>query len=167
HGAAIRVNELRQEGEEEEGRLGIEDVDDDALPVDLRKWSAQSALCGLAVVAREDSPDADRDQVRRSDGLDDGEPLGRRRDQRREADGGRGDVDETARRDAQRRDEPSSPALVDALRDDVRDRRARDDRERDGGKQEDRDGGRRRHHGTARYSRRYCARKPRWGQNRE
>src|SRR5947208_8791991 len=45
--AAARVDELRQEGEEEERRLRVEDVDDDALPVEAAA-AAQDRLLGLA-----------------------------------------------------------------------------------------------------------------------
>ena len=61
-----------------------------------------------------------------------------------------GDVHETAARDSHRGDETGAAALVDALRDDVGDRRPRHDRERDRREAEEpesRDG---RHQGTAR-----------------
>ena len=64
--------------------------------------------------------------------LDDGE-RGRRRDEdRREADGGEGEVHERADVDAEHRGEPGAAALVDAPRDDVDDGRPRhgQDRER-------------------------------------
>ena len=51
-GAAARVDELRQEGEEEEGGLRIEDVDDDALGEDLlQRRGRRLRAVGLLVAA--------------------------------------------------------------------------------------------------------------------
>ena len=67
------------------------------------------------------------------DELHDGEGRRRRREQRREADRRGDDVHEPARGDPERGHEPGAPALVDALGDDVGDRRAGHDDERERG----------------------------------
>ena len=57
------VDELGQEGKEEEGGLRVEDVDDDALHEHLLQGCRLGAFGGGVVVPREDPSDPDHDQV--------------------------------------------------------------------------------------------------------
>ena len=99
--AAARVDELRQEGEEEQRRLRVEHVDDHSLCVEPAVRRRRDLHLGV-LLAAQDAPDADHDQVRGTDELDDGERGRRRGDQRREPDRRGGDVDEPSARDAER-----------------------------------------------------------------
>ena len=108
----IRVDELREEGEEEERDLRIERVDDER-PGRRRAGGApprDSPGIGLGVPTGEKRPEPEADQIRGARVLDDRESQGRGREQRRQPDSGRSDMDERAdldpenRRDALRAD---------------------------------------------------------------
>ena len=119
------MDELRQEREEEERRLRIEDVDDDALGEVTAAAARRPLRVGvLRVGAAEQRPDPDHDQVQRAEHLDDRERRRRRDEDRRQPDDRKRQVHQRADVDPEHRGEPGRPALVDAARDDVDDRRA-------------------------------------------
>ena len=124
------VDELRQEGEEEERRLRVEDVDDDRLPEDPAERARVGAGRRAVAAPVEQPARTEIDQVRRARELHGLERARRGDEQRREADGGGGHVDEAADVQAERRDEPGAPPARDALRDDVEHGRARDHEQR-------------------------------------
>ena len=64
HRAPRRVDELGQEGEEEHGRLRVEHVDDDALCEQLPVRAPADLHLGQRLVARDQPPHAEEDQVR-------------------------------------------------------------------------------------------------------
>ena len=138
HVAGRDVHELRQEGEEEERRLRVQHVDDDPLAVD----PPQAALAQLdpRLVALEQPPDPEHDQVHRARVLHDREGRRRREHERGEPDRGREDVDEPAGRDAERRDEAGAATAVDALSDDVEHGGAGNDDQRHRGGREEQQG---------------------------
>ncbi len=117
----VRVDELREEGEEEEGDLRVEGVDEDALREDAPepKVAATRRLDGA--VSGEERPEPETDEIRGARVLDDGEGDGRGREQGREPDGCRGHVHESADLDPEHRRDARAPALVHAARDDVED----------------------------------------------
>ena len=122
--AALGVDELRQECEEEERRLRVEDVDDGASHerpaerlaprLDLRRG-----------VALEQLPDAEVDEVRSAGVLHDAERRRRRDDQGRQTDGRRERCERASRRGCRPPTRARTAALLGALRDDVEHRRPR------------------------------------------
>ena len=137
----VRVDELRQECKEEERRLRIQDVDDDAL----RERATEVLLASEGEVrlgaAREQGPQPERDEVDRTCDLDGSECDGRGDDQRGQAERRRRDVDERPHVDSHHRREPRSAPLVDRPGDDVDDRRPGDEQKRERGDDEETDGG--------------------------
>ena len=130
---AVRLDELGQEGEKEQRRLGVEDVDDHPLCKDAAQppLAAESDLLGRR--PRQQSPQSEPDQVRGAGVLDRCE--GRRGgDQERREAGRRGrDVHERAQMDPEHGDETGPLPLVDRPRDDVEHRRPRHGEERQSG----------------------------------
>jgi len=136
---ARRIDELRQEGEEEGRRLGIERLDEDAVakgaPVaDARRVRRQDGAC----LAHRLHPEPD--QIERAGELQQREGLGARHDQCRHADCTRQHMDQSADRRAEARGETFAAATGDRAGGDVEDAgsgRQRDDR---GGRQEEEKG---------------------------
>src|SRR5262245_42906529 len=69
HPAGVRIHELRQEREEEDGRLRVQHVHDDALPEERPARTGRTRLDLLDGLAREEPPDPEEDQVRRAEVL--------------------------------------------------------------------------------------------------
>ena len=114
--ARVGVDELRQEGEEEERRLRVQDLDGCAAREPAAR--STSSACGSSPTR----PSSVRIPRTRAGGAGvlDGVVGPRRRDeQRREPDRGRSDVHERSEVHAEGRDQPCPPAALDALRDDV------------------------------------------------
>ena len=145
----LEVDELWQKGEKEERRLRVEHVHDRSLHVELPVRCGRELNLGV-LLAAEDAADADDDQIDGSDKLDRGERGRGRGDQRGEPDRRGRDVDEPAARDTECRHEARAPSLVDALRDDVGDRRPGHDGQQERRETEDRERRPGRHYVTAR-----------------
>ena len=134
----LGLDELRQEGEEEQRRLRVEDVDDDALG-EVPAAAARRPLgirVGL-VGAPEQRADPDHDQVQRAEQLDDGERRRRRDENRRQPERREREMEERADVDPEHRRETGAAALVDAARDDVEHGRAGHGEDRERGERED------------------------------
>ncbi len=126
------VDELRQEGEEEQRGLWIEDVHDHALGEVAASPARRPLGIGVGRIgAPEQRPDPDHDQVQRSHRLDDGERSCRRDQDRGEPHRGGSEVHERADVDAEHRGEAGASTLVDASRHDVHDGRPRHDEDRE------------------------------------
>ena len=135
------MNELRQEREEEERRLRIEDVDHDALGEVPAAAARRPLRVGvLRVGTSEQRPDPDHDQVQRPEHLDDGERRGGRDEDRGQPDDGERQVHERADVNPEHGGEPRRPPLVDAAGDDVDDRRPRHGQVRERRQREDGEG---------------------------
>src|SRR5437660_8637377 len=122
--AAIRCDELGQEGEEEERRLGIEDVDDRAArerPPERLTLSLDWRLR----ISPEQLADAEVDEVRGPRVLHDAERHRRGNDHGGQPGGCCGDVNERAEMDPGDRGQPDAATLLGALDDDVEDGRPR------------------------------------------
>ena len=127
----VRVDELRQEGEEEQRGLRVQHVHDDALRESSPKVRlAAERDVGLGA-AREQRPQAEADQVHGPGDLHRSERDRGRRDEGREPEGRGRDVSERPDVDPEHRDEARSPALVDGAGDDVEHRRAWDEKQRE------------------------------------
>ena len=124
HVSADGVNELRQEGEEKERGLGIEDVYDDSLGEDAAEsgsWGVGRSVEGFITA---EFLDAEIDEIGGAEIFDHAEGGGRRNEQSGEADGGGRGVDQGAYADAQSGDESAIAAVADAAAEDVEDGRA-------------------------------------------
>ena len=91
----VRVDELGQEREEEQRRLRVEDVDDDALgEVAAPTPRGSLRIAVVRIGAAEQRPDPDHDQVQRPQRLHDSERGRRRHEDRREPEGREREVHE-------------------------------------------------------------------------
>ena len=113
----MRIDELRQEGQEEERRLRVQDVDDDSVPVQPPMIDDRDNLDDA--LPRCEAPQPHHDQVGRAHVLHDRERRRRRDDQARDAGSCGSDVDERAGVQAEHRREAGALPAADALRDDV------------------------------------------------
>ena len=120
-GPARGLDELGQEGDEEDRDLGVEELDEHALEEELRATADDDLLRLLAL---EQLAHAEIEQVGGSGVPDDGEGGGRGGDQPGQAGGGGERIRERAGLDAEHRHDARGAALVEAARDDVDDRRA-------------------------------------------
>ena len=137
--SARGVDELRQECEEEQRRLGVEHVHDDAVPEDPpvpRVGRRASGLLATAV-ALEQGANAEIDEVRGAGVADDVERGGRGGEHGREAHRRGRDVHESAHLDAGRRHQPGHMPVAHAARDDVDHRRTGDQHQQRTGRGED------------------------------
>jgi len=98
------VDELGEEGKEEESGFGIEDVYHDALREDAGEggsWRVGRSVEGFVAA---EFLSAEIDEIRGAQIFDDAEGRGRGDEERRETDGGCGGVDQRADADAERGD---------------------------------------------------------------
>jgi len=124
--AERRVHELRQKSKKEQGGLGIEEVDQDALSENVEEPSvAIGGLHQLRIVAAE-RLNAEVDQVCGAQILHQLECQSGRSEQRGESERGANDVEERSYDDAQDGDESSGSSVADAAADDVSHCRAGD-----------------------------------------
>src|SRR5258708_6313209 len=113
------LGKLRQKGEEEEGGLRIEQVDDEAVPEKAPVRVVSEPCLDVGLLTAKDLFEPEPDQVSRTRILDDAEGEHRGGDQRREPDGSRDDMDERCRMDAEVRDEARKPPLLGGAGDDI------------------------------------------------
>ena len=150
----VRIDELREEREEEERGLRIEHVDHDPL----REGTAQVPLAAESHVGlralREQRPEPETDQIDGASGLDRGERHGRRENERRETERRRTHMDERADVDAEHRDEPCPAPVVHRARNDVEDGRPGHDQQSQRRDDVDADGRRVRNHAFSSHTRR-------------
>src|SRR6266851_1921595 len=127
--AARRHDELRQEGEEEQRRLGVEHVDDDAVQKGAAKVTPLGAPGGDARRPVEQPTHAEKDEIGRPEILDHAERHGGGGEQRGEPRRRRGHVHEGARVDPEHGHERGPAALIDAPSHDVEHGGARRDQQ--------------------------------------
>jgi len=96
------VNKLGQEGEEEEGGLGIKDVDDNALREDAGEGGARCVWGSVEGFVAAEFLDAEIDEISGTEVFDDAEGAGGRDEQGGKPGGGGGGVDQCAYADAER-----------------------------------------------------------------
>jgi hypothetical protein len=131
------IDELGEEGEEEERDLGVEYVHEHGLPVGAREAGRAGfvSVRGWSVAARERA-EAEVEEVGGAEVADGVERELRGGEQRREPDRGGADVDEAAGFDPERGEDGSLPSLLDAAGDDVDDVRPGDDDQDERGERE-------------------------------
>ncbi|ABA49823.1 hypothetical protein BURPS1710b_0776 [Burkholderia pseudomallei 1710b] len=112
---AVRIDELRQEHDEEQRHLRIQQVADHALAKDRRQRLRRARVRGGEALAAQ-RLDADPDQIRAARELEQMERDGRRAQQRGDAERGERRMEQHARREAERRDDAGRAALRDAAR---------------------------------------------------
>src|SRR5579864_2641919 len=132
-----RVDELGEEGEEEERGLWIEDVNHDALREDAGEGGAWGVGRSFEGFVAPQLLYAEVDEIGGAEIFNDAEGGGGRDEKSGEADGGCGGVDESADADAERGNQAGVAALADAASDDVKDGWAGDGEKQCGGADED------------------------------
>ena len=113
------VDELRQEGQEEQGHLRVQDVREDALAEDDRELRPLGLPRQDEALSVQDGLHAQVDEVSGARVLHHRERHGASGEDRREADRSEGRVHQDARAHPGRRDEPRGPTLRDAAGEDV------------------------------------------------
>src|SRR6185437_6432130 len=107
------IDELRQEGEEEQRRLGIEQIDDEPVAEQPRMAVSGQLLAVFRYIdAPEDLLETQPDEIGGAGIFHDAEGEGGGGEQRREAKGCCEDMDQGRSVDAQIRDETGNPALL-------------------------------------------------------
>ena len=130
--AAGRIDELREEGEEEECGVRVQHVDDHALPEDaVQVVRTLIRDVHQEPVAIEQCPNAEHDQLHRAQPSHDIERERRRYQQRRQAQCGGHHVNERAGADAKHRDETGTTAAAYAARHDIQHCRPRRHQQRE------------------------------------
>ena len=138
---AVPVHELGQEREEEQRRLRVGDIDQDALaedPVEPRLARRRRSHTRRAIGQR---AHAQVDQVGGADQAYGAERERRGHQDRRQPERGGGDVHQRAAVHAQRGHQPRAAPVLDALRHDVEHRRPRDQEQHQRGGDEGQPGG--------------------------
>jgi ferritin len=135
------VDELREEGKEEQRGLRVQHVDNDAL----RKEPPQTSFLGrpsaIALVSAEQAHEPEENEIGGSSVFDEAERHGRSNEERGETGSRRRDMHQGSPLDPQHRNESGHPAPAHALRHDVEDGRARNDEQHQRRDGEDREAG--------------------------